>query len=101
MLDALLPVALILLPFINWPVAIILVRSSRRNPRILSLRERAWYAVFLSAWTTVYVAITLNAEMDYQFLDILDARTIVRLGVLAVGLFPLWWLWSYYTNRFH
>jgi hypothetical protein len=99
-LDLLLPLCLVILPFINWPVAFYLVRASRRDPRILSLRERAGYAILIATLTTVYVGVTINSELGYPVFDIYDGRAIVRFGVLIIGLYPLWWLWSYLTNRF-
>jgi hypothetical protein len=46
------------------------------------------------------VAVTINAELGYPAFDIYEGRNIVRLGVLAVGLYPIWWLASYTFNRF-
>ena len=92
--------ALLLLPLINWPVAIILMRASARSPKILSLRERAGFALMIAISTTIYVGLTINVELGFPLFDTITGRTIVRLGVLTIGLYPMWWLWSYYTNRF-
>jgi hypothetical protein len=99
-IDFILPVALILLPLINWPVFILLARATRRDPTILSLRERTGYAFIIAACTSIYVVITINAEMDFVWFTNETGRVIVRFGVLIIGLYPIWWLWSYYTNRF-
>lgn len=96
----LLLVALLMLPFFNWPVAIILIRLSRMSPSIKALSERAWLAALIALVTTVYVVVTWNTQFGYNWFTFDTGRTIVRLSILGIGLYPLWWLWAYYTGRF-
>ena len=99
--DLLIPLAIVLLPFINWPVAILLLLATRRYPSILSLREGTGMAFVLTIWVSIYLVVTVNAEMGYVWFDFNIARTIVRFGHLFIGLYPIWWLWSYYRNEFN
>jgi hypothetical protein len=93
--------AFIILPCVNWPVAILLVRLSVQRPRIRSLAERALLAVLIAVVTTVYSLIVLNSADGYAVIDRDSAQAIIRIFFLALGLYPLWWLWAYWTDRFH
>ena len=99
-MDAPLLAALILLPFINWPVAIILLRLAWVRPRIKALTERAWYATIIAACTTIYVLIAVNTNLGNALFSLEAGRLTVRLMFLGIGLYPLWWLWSYLTGGF-
>ena len=89
-----------LLPVINWPVAAILMRASLRRPAIRSLSERAVLAFLIALVTTVYSVIVINSTDGYPVLDRDTAQTVIRLFFLCLGLYPLWWLWSYWSGRF-
>lgn len=99
--DAIIFGALLFLPFINWPVAIMLIRLARIRPTIRALTERAVLALVIAVATTTYVLVAVNTEIGFAMFDFEIGKVILRLLILAIGLFPLWWLWSYYKGRFH
>jgi uncharacterized membrane protein len=100
MIDALVAVAFLILPFVNWPVAVLLLRLSLQRPKIRSLAERAFLAFLIAIVTTVYALIVLNTQLGYPVMTRDTSRDIVRLFIFIVGLYPLWWLWAYWTDRF-
>lgn len=86
------------LPFINWPVALFLVRLARRKPAIRALEERAGLAVLIASVTTAYAVASLN--FNAGVLDFDMARTLIRGAIVVLGLYPLVWFWAYWTDRF-
>lgn len=100
LLDSLLVVILLLLPFLNWLVAATLIRLSIISPSIKALSERAGLAVLIAMVTTIYAFVALNTVSGLTFFDAPTVRTVVRLLIIGIGLYPLWWAWSYYTGRF-
>ncbi len=49
---------------------------------------------------TTYVAAVVNAGGGYVIPREV-AQVFLRAAILALGLFPLWFLWLYRTGRFH
>lgn len=99
-MEALSLAALVALPFINWPLAITLLRLSRQRPYIRALSERAGLATIIAIVTTVYVAVAINSHLDFALFDAEAARVVVRSAIFVIGLYPLYWVWAYYTGRF-
>lgn len=86
------------LPFINWPVAIFLVRLARRKPAIRALEERAGLAVLISTVSTCYAIASINFNLGIIEFDL--ARSMTRGAMVVLGLYPLVWAWAYWTDRF-
>ena len=99
-MDALVFAALLATPFINWPVAIILIRLARIRPTIRALTERAILAVIIAIVTTVYWFIAINTQLGFPVITPTGSMFIIRCTIVTIGLYPLWWLWSYSTGRF-
>lgn len=99
-MDTLIFLALLCLPFINWPVAISLVRLARIRPTIGALTERAALAVVIAIVTTIYVGIAANTQTGFPGIDFETSKVILRLLIIGIGLSPLWWLWGYYRGHF-
>lgn len=93
-------VLLLILPFINWPVAFMLVRLAWIKPTIRALTERAVLAVVIAIVTTIYVFVAANTQGGFLLLSQGEALTLLRLTIIGFGLYPTWWLWSYYRGRF-
>lgn len=100
MIDILVTMIFIVLPLVNWPVAITLLRLSLRRPRIRALSERAFLAFLIAVMTTGYSVVVVNSSTGYHVMDRDTGRNVVRLFVVLIGLYPIWWLWAYYTGRF-
>lgn len=98
--DGLITCAFILLAAFNWSVAALLTRLGRRNPRIRALTERAVLATLIAIVTTAYAGVVANTSAGYPLMDLETARNLVRVAVFALGLYPVWWVWSYYKGRF-
>lgn len=99
-MDALVFAALLALPFINWPVAIILIRLARIKPMIRVLTERAVLAAIIATVTTVYWFIAVNTQLGFPVITSTGSMFVIRLMIVLVGIYPAWWLWSYYSGRF-
>lgn len=99
-MDALVFAALLATPFINWPVAIILVRIARVRPTIRALTERAILAVIIAIVTTVYWFIAVNTQLGFPVITPTGSMFIIRCTIVVVGLYPMWWLWSYFSGGF-
>lgn len=87
------------LPFVNWPITILLVRLALRRPTICALNERAGLAILISTVTTVYAAVSINFHAAVIDFDV--ARTVIRGSIVVLGLYPLVWVWAYWSNKFH
>ncbi len=77
---------------VNWTVAVTLLRLAYRPPRIRALTERAWLAVLIAVVTTLSMTALLTASDPI--------RVASRALMVGISLYPVWWLWSYYANRF-
>lgn len=86
-----LAVALVALTVASWASTFLLIRAARERPRIGALNERAYIAVAMSAFGTVCVWLALNTESDI-------ARVVFRLCLVAFLLFPVYWLFLYFTH---
>lgn len=91
---------LLVLPFINWPVAFMLIRLARIKPHIRALTERAILAVVIAVVTTIYVFVAANTQGGFFVLSQGEALTLLRLTIIGFGLYPAWWLWTYYRGDF-
>lgn len=85
-------VAFSALVVINWTVAATLLRLAYRAPRIHALTERAWLALLIAIVTTL----TMVSELLPEAVAVVPSRVLM----VAISLYPLWWLWSYWTGRF-
>ena len=95
---ALLIAVLFLAPFVDWTVAGLLLRASRRYPNVRALRERSLVAVVIAGAVTVYFVAALNAFWHYPAFDLETTQLIARLAAASVGLVPMYWLWIYVRN---
>jgi hypothetical protein len=95
---ALLIAVLFVAPFVDWTVALLLVRASRNYPKGHALRERAILAVVIAIAVTVYFLAALNAFAKYPAFDLETGQLIARLAVASIGLLPAYWLWIYARN---
>jgi hypothetical protein len=85
---------------VSWVSALTLLwASGRADPRVNALNERAWIAVLLSLFLTVYAIVSLNSEIDFALILRDDARRIVRLGVIVLGVIGPTWLFMWWTGR--
>lgn len=91
--------AIAALLLLNWPVAAILIRAARRRPRIRALTVMAVLATIIASALTLYVAAVINAGGGY-IVPKEWAQAAFRFVLLALALFPLWFLWLYATGRF-
>lgn len=78
---------------INWTAAFILLRLAVRRPQIKALTERALLAVLIA----IVTSLTLMGE---SLPEATGFETLARIAMVAISLYPLWWLWSYYSGRF-
>lgn len=91
--------AFALLSIVNWTTAVLLARLARRRPHIRALTERAVLAAVIALLTTAYTVVVANS-VSHALMDFETARNAVRVAVFALGVYPMWWLWSYYRDRF-
>lgn len=84
---------------LNWPVALVLARAAWQRPRIMALTVSAVSAVLIAAGLTVYVLAVANASWDYP-VPRETAQVGLRLVLMGLALFPVWFLWLYRTGRF-
>jgi hypothetical protein len=103
-LEALSSVVILLLivaAVLDWPVAIILVRTSRHAPSVRALRERALVAVGITILTNAFLLTVLNTEIGNVFWSQDTGRIVVRLLIGGIGLVPqLYWLLLFVTGGF-
>jgi hypothetical protein len=99
MTDALV-VLLVILPPIDWLVAIIIGHASRRHPHILVLRERAIAAVVAAIVASIA---GLLAWSRLGFFDVTGdtALTMLAFGLVLASVPSLYWLSLLITGRFH
>lgn len=91
--------ALALMLALNVPVTAILIRAALVRPRIRFLTTSATLSALITATVMVYVGAVANREFRAPFNEDL-ARIILRVVLLALAAYPLWWLWLYFTGRF-
>jgi hypothetical protein len=96
--DVLFPL-LVILPFIDWTAAILLLLLARQEPHIDFLTERAAIAVVTAIMTTVYALVALNTQLDFAVLDRDVALVVVRSAVIFLGLMPIFWLLLFLSRR--
>lgn len=80
-------------------VAFILIRAALKRPRITALSAMAVLTVLIALLVLVTVAAVGNAAAHYP-IDQEIVRIVFRGVLFAVGCFPIWFLWLYYTRRF-
>jgi hypothetical protein len=83
---------------IAWVCAIVLVRLARRAGS-RALTERAWVAVYLAAFTLVYVIGVYNLDHGFILYPQALSVIIIRLAFIGMGLIPALWLinWRWRT----
>lgn len=91
---------LLLVPFLDGLVAILLIRFAWEKPYINALIERAALAVGITVLTTVYAVAAANIDLGYPFFNLEDGRLLVRTVVLVIGLAPTWWLYLWLARKF-
>jgi len=98
-IEGLLYTAISFLLLLNWPVFLILARAAWAKPRITALTVMAVASGLIAIGLTAYVWAVANAAAGYP-VPRETAQTWFRLILLGLGLFPLWFLWLYATERF-
>jgi hypothetical protein len=98
MTDALV-VLLLVLPPADWIVAGILVYSSRKNPSIVTLKERAVVGVILAGVASI-AWLLAGVRQGFVFIDNDTAVTLLALCLVAVSLPAVYWLALLVTGRF-
>lgn len=98
MIDVLAAILLIL-PAFDWTVAGVLVYLARKNPDILTLKERAITAVALA------IVASLAAILAFVRFGVLDvanelAITIIAVCLVVVSVPAMIWLFLLLTGRF-
>lgn len=83
----------------NWPVAVILAAAAYHRPRIMALTVMAVSATLIASGLSAYVLAVVNAEAGFP-IPRETAQVVLRGVLLALALFPLWFLWLYRTGRF-
>lgn len=76
---------------VAWVCAIVLVRLARRSGSHV-LRERAFVAVYLAAFTLVYVIGVYNLDHGFVLYSQVQSVIIIRCAFIAMGLIPALWL---------
>ena len=99
-LDTILVGILLILPVLNWYVAASLIRLSIISPPIKALTERTLLAVLIAVVTTVYSLVVVNTITGLSFWDAATVRSVIRLLIIGIGIYPLWWAWTYSTGHF-
>jgi hypothetical protein len=100
-LNCILVLLLIATAILDWPVAIILVRTSLRAPSVRALRERALLAVVIAVVTNVFLLTVFNTEAGRILWSNDTGREIVRLLIVGLGLVPqAYWLLLFVTGGF-
>lgn len=84
---------------LNWPVTIILARAARIRPRIRVLTTMAVLSCLISVCLTIYVWAVLNSVFGFPISREVG-QAILRMGLIGLGIFPIWFLWLYLTGRF-
>ena len=82
---------ILVLALIGWVFTAILARAAWIRPRIPPLSERAIAGTVISSFVTVYGLVASNTDAGFFSFDASDAKAIVRLLVLVVGLLPIVW----------
>lgn len=97
-LDALSVLLVIIVP-VAWTVAVILAWASRRNPEIVTLRERAMAQIVLASIVTVGGLLGLT-RLRYVVLPGGGALVLLVVVFVAASLPGIWWLYLYLSGRF-
>ena len=99
MTDALV-VLLVILPPIDWLVAVLIGHASRRHPHVLVLRERAVAAVVAAVVATIAGALAW-ARLGFLSVNGDDALAMLAFGLVLASVPSLYWLLLLITGRFH
>jgi hypothetical protein len=94
-----LAVVLLVLPPIDWLVAVRLVTISREHPDILTLRERSWAAVICAIVATT-AGVLAWARLGIIQLPSGSAVILIALGLVLASVPSLYWGWLLVTGRF-
>lgn len=97
---SLLTSAIAIAVLVDWAVAFLLIRLSRRQPLIVSLNERATLAALLALFGTVYLVAAANADAGFALAAAETFRVIVRFALLVLTLYPVRWLYLYLRGGF-
>jgi hypothetical protein len=90
---------LLVLPFVDWIAAVILVTVSARNPSILTLRERAIDSLIVAVVATIAGVLAL-VRYGWVFVDN-DMAILLLAGILVLSSMPsVFWLFLLVTGRF-
>lgn len=84
----------ILLPFVDWAAAFVLVRTVRRYPGIHSLAERRNIAIAIAGGTTIIAILALNSRIFHIGLQPDVQTVIVVIGLAAPSVFNAIWLYE-------
>ena len=90
---------LIVLPLFDWTVAAILGWLAVQNPKILTLRERAFAAVMLAFVATV-AAVLAFARFGVLTMPNGVALTLIAIALVAVSVPAMVWLFLLVSGRF-
>lgn len=83
---------------IAWVCAIVLVRLARRAGSFV-LTERAWAAVYLAAFSTVYVVGVYNLDHGFALYPQEVSIFVIRCAFIGMGLIPALWLIRYWRRQ--
>lgn len=83
----------------NIPVAIILTVAAWQKPRIKVLVVWAVGSWLVAIGIGAYVLAVVNAAFGYLVAPE-AAKIVLRLCLLGLAFYPLWWLWLFVTKRF-
>lgn len=76
-----------------WLCAADLIRIARRYQHIRTLSERAYSALALAAFMSLFAVALVNVDLGYPFFDSEGGRILVRLaGILPLSIPVGWWL---------
>ena len=95
----LLVVLLVVLPPIDWVVALILTNVSHRHPNILTLRERAIAAIVCAIVASIAGALAW-ARLGLWAITGEDALTLIAVSLVLVSVPNVYWLALLLARRF-
>ena len=92
-------VLLVVLPPLDWAVALILTGVSRRHPEILTLRERAIAAVVCATAASI-AGVLAWSRLGFWEISGRDALLLIAFALTLVSLPALYWLALLVTGHF-
>ena len=92
--------ALVIALVVNWVAVLLWLRLAHRKPRIAALSERTTLAIASTLFITLYTLLIVLDRNGSDLLDLATRHNLIRVGVIAIGLYPLYPLYLFARNKF-